>query len=222
MNKKYTKFLFYVLPSMFFVTVSFNNCGRYGEMQGASDLSSTSSSGTATESTDSEALGMPYALLSAEQTFESMLRVANVSTVSAALSTEYANRYGALAAGNDLTMANGPLMLSATSLGGEVCNSVLATEKAEAAGSRDFFNSINFAAGVSSMTDAQFNASVRGMARSYWGRNETAEELALLQTFKSEFIAALAANARTQAASTSNLMLATCAAMISSFDALSY
>ncbi|UYL08494.1 hypothetical protein B9G69_015735 [Bdellovibrio sp. SKB1291214] len=222
MNKKTVKFLFYVLPSMFLITVSFNNCGRYGDLEGSSDLSSTSSSSTPAEVTDSEALGIPYALLSAEQTFASMLRVSNVTTVSPALAAEYDNRYGALAAGNDLSMANPPLMLGATSLAGEVCNSVLTTEKAQAAASRAFFGSVNFATGVSSVTDAQFNSSVRGMARSYWGRNETAEELALLNTFKSEFITALAANARTQAASTSNLMLATCSAMLSSFDALSY
>ncbi len=222
MNKKYIKFLFYVLPSMFMVTVSFNNCGRYGELQGASDLSSNSASSEPEATTDSEKLGIPYALLSAEQTFASMLRVTNTTTVSTALSNEYDNRYGALAAGNDLSMANGPLMLGATSLAGEVCNSVVTAEKAQAAAARNFFGSVNFATGVSSVTDAQFNSSVRGMARSYWGRNETAAELALLQTFKGEFIAALAATARTQAASTSNLMLATCAAMLSSFDALSY
>lgn len=222
MNKKTFKLLFLVLPSMFVITVSFNNCGRYGELQGSGDYSSNSASSEPEATTDSEALGIPYALLSAEQTMASMLRVSNVSTVSTALSTEYTNRYGSLAAGNDLSMANGPLMLGATSLAGEVCNSVLTTEKAQAATARSFFGSVNFTTGVSSVTNDQFNASVRGMARSYWGRNETAEELALLQSFKGEFITALAANARTQAASTSNLMLATCAAMLSSFDALSY
>jgi hypothetical protein len=222
MNKKSIKFLFYVLPSMFVITVSFNNCGRYGDLQGSLESSSTSASSEPEATTDSEKLGIPYALLSAEQTFASMLRVSNTSTVSTALSTEYTNRYGSLAAGNDLSMANGPLMLGATSLAGEVCNSVVTVEKAQAGTARSFFGSVNFATGVSSVTDDQFNASVRGMARSYWGRNETAAELALLQTFKGEFITALAANARTQAASTSNLMLATCAAMLSSFDALSY
>ncbi|MEK2690674.1 hypothetical protein [Bdellovibrio sp. GT3] len=220
MNKKYIKFLFYVLPSMIFVTVSFNNCGRYGELPVSEDFSSTS--GGTVQETDSEKLGIPYALLSAEQTMASMMRVTNVTAVSTALSSEYNNRYGALAAGNDLSMANGPLMLSATSLAGEVCNSLLTTEKAQAAAQRAFFGSVNFAAGVSSLTDAAFESSVRGMARSYWGRNISMEELALLQGYKTEFIAALAAAARTQAASTNGLMLSTCAAMLSSFDAITY
>ncbi|WP_413561051.1 hypothetical protein [Bdellovibrio sp. HCB209] len=222
MNKKYIKILFYVLPSMFIVTVSFNNCGRYGDIAGSTNMSSTTGSAVVEPETDSEKLGIPYALLSAEQTFASMTRVANVTNISTALSNEYTNRYGALAGGNDLSMANGPLMLSATSLAGEVCNSVLTTEKAQAAGDRSFFGSVNFATGVSSVTDAQFNASVRGMARSYWGRNETAAELAALQAYKGEFITALAANVRTQAASTNNLMLSTCAAMLSSLDAITY
>ncbi|WP_413587247.1 hypothetical protein [Bdellovibrio sp. HCB274] len=220
MNKKYFKFIFYVLPSMIFVAISFNNCGRYGQLPVSQDFASTGSS--AVEETDSEKLGIPYALLSAEQTMASMMRVTNVTAVSTTLSTEYSNRYGALAAGNDLSMANGPLMLSATSLAGEVCNSLLTTEKAQAAAQRAFFGSVNFAAGVSSLTDEAFATSVRGMARSYWGRNVNGEELALLLGYKADFIAALAANARTQAASTSNLMLATCAAMLSSFDAITY
>ncbi|MNL19214.1 hypothetical protein D3C87_1404040 [compost metagenome] len=60
------------------------------------------------------------------------------------------------------------------------------------------------------------------MARSFWGRNETMEEYDLLLQYKNDFSAALAANARTQAASTSNVMLALCAAMLSSLDSISY
>jgi hypothetical protein len=87
---------------------------------------------------------------------------------------------------------------------------------------RNFFGSINFGAGIASVTDANFEAAVRGMARSFWGRNENTMELDLLKQFKTEFNDALAATARTQAASSSNLMLSTCAAMLSAVDAISY
>lgn len=224
MNNKYLKLILLVVPSMAVVAFSFNNCARYGALDEAStyDSSNLGSSGLDDE-VNSEKLGLPYALLSAEQTLSSMLKVANLTTASTAIINEYNSRYGSLAAGNDLSMVNGPLMLGSTSLAGEVCNSLLTQEKAITdASARNFFSSINFNAGISSVTDAGFEASVRGMARSFWGRNEDAEELALLKQYKTEFNDALAANARTQAASSSNLMLATCAAMLSSVDAISY
>lgn len=224
--KKYLKLLIIAVPMAGVVVLGFNNCARYGSIDQASTSSGDSSLASTSSSTDttndSESLGLPYALLSAEQTLSSMMKVTNVSTMSTALSTEYTSRYGALAAGNDLNMANGPLMLGSTSLGGEVCNSLLTQEKALAAASRNFFGAIDFTLGASSVTDAGYSAAIRGMARSFWGRNETADELAMLKQFKVDFITALAAAARTQAASTNNLMLSTCAAMLSSVDAITY
>lgn len=226
MNNKYLKIMLIIVPSMAVALFGFNNCGRYGALEGgSSDSASLGSAGTgiAEGEVNSEKLGLPYALLSAEQTLTSMMKVANVPTASTAIVTEYNNRYGSLAAGNDLSMVNGPLMLGSTSLAGEVCNSLLAQEKAITdATQRNFFSGINFAAGISSVTDAGFESSVRGMARSFWGRNENAAELAMLKQYKTEFNDALAANVRTQAASSSNLMLATCAAMLSAVDAISY
>jgi hypothetical protein len=115
------------------------------------------------------------------------------------------------------------MMLGSTSLAGEVCNSLLIQEKANTlVSARNFFGKIDFAAGPSSVTDAGFNTSVRGMARSFWGRNETVEELTLLQQYRMDFIDALAEAARSQTAATDGLMLSTCAAMLSSVDAISY
>lgn len=225
MNNKYIKIMLIVVPSMAVALFGFNNCGRYGAMEdsGTSDSASLGSSGSTDGEVNSEKLGLPFALLSAEQTLTSMMKVANVSTASTAIVNEYNSRYGSLAAGNDLSMVNGPLMLGSTSLAGEVCNSLLTQEKAITdVTQRNFFGSINFGAGIASVTDANFEAAVRGMARSFWGRNENTMELDLLKQFKTEFNDALAATARTQAASSSNLMLSTCAAMLSAVDAISY
>lgn len=225
MTNKYFKIMLILVPSMAVALFGFNNCGRYGALQdsGSSDSASLGSSGAADEEVNSEKLGLPYALLSAEQTLSSMLKLGNVTTASTAIINEYNSRYGSLAAGNDLSMVNGPLMLGSTSLAGEVCNSVLAQEKAITdVTQRNFFGSINFSAGIASVSDANFEAAVRGMARQFWGRNENMDELTMLKQYKTEFNDALAANARTQAASSSNLMLATCAAMLSAVDAISY
>lgn len=209
------------VPSMFVIVLAFSNCGRMGDLnhEGSEDLSSMHAEETVV---DSEKLGLPYALLSAEQTLASMVKVANVTAPSASVLNEYNNRYGALAAGNDLSMANAPLILGATSLAGEVCANLVNQERALAADARSFFGPVNFMTGATSVNDAAFATAVRGMARSFWGRSENTEESAMLNTFKNEFIEGLPAASRTQAASTSNLLIGTCAAMLSSVEAITY
>lgn len=210
------------VPLCALMVVGFNNCSQFSEMDWGQGSSDNSSLGEVAPETDSEKLGIPIALLSAEQTLQSMIKVANVNTATAAILTEYNGRYGALAAGNDLSMANGPLMLGSTSLAGEVCNVLVTNERAAAAADRSFFGQVNFAAGINSLDENAYNASIRGLARQFWGRNENLEENDLLKAYKVEFTEALAANARTQAASTANVMTAVCAAMLSSLDAISY
>jgi hypothetical protein len=60
------------------------------------------------------------------------------------------------------------------------------------------------------------------MARSFWGRNETESELNLLLAFKTDFSSDLDVAGRNQAAASNNLLLGTCAAMLSSVDAITY
>ncbi len=223
MTNKYLKIMLVLVPSMAVALFGFNNCGRYGALQDSGSSDSSSLGSSSADEVNSEKLGLPYALLSAEQTLSSMLKLGNVTTASTAVINEYNSRYGSLAAGNDLSMVNGPLMLGSTSLAGEVCNSVVAQERAITdVTQRNFFGSINFATGVAGISDENFEAAVRGMARQFWGRNENMDELTMLKQYKTEFSDALAANVRTQTASASNLMLATCAAMLSAVDAISY
>lgn len=210
------------VPLCALMIVGFNNCSQFSEMDWGQGSADNSSLGQNPVETDSEKLGIPIALLSAEQSLQSMIKVANITTPSAAILAEYNGRYGALAAGNDLSMANGPLMLGSTSLAGEVCNTIVTNERAAAAADRVFFGPVNFAAGISSLDENAYNVAIRGMARQFWGRNENLEENTLLKAYKEEFSLALAANLRTQAASTANVMTAVCAAMLSSLDAISY
>lgn len=210
------------VPLCALMVVGFNNCSQFSDMDWGQGSADNSSLGGDAPETDSEKLGIPIALLSAEQTLQSMIKVSNVNIATAPILTEYNGRYGALAAGNDLSMANGPLMLGSTSLAGEVCNVLVTNEKAATAADRAFFGQVNFAAGITSLDENAYNASIRGLARQFWGRNENLEENTLLKAYKVEFTEALAANARTQAASTTNVMTAVCAAMLSSLDAISY
>jgi hypothetical protein len=222
--KKYLKWILVLVPVSGFIALGFNNCSRMGQL-GSPSGGDSFASVSGEDVQDSQALGLPIALLSAEQTLSSMMKVTNTNTASQATLNEYNTRYGALAAGNDLNMANGPLMLGSTSLAGEICNNMVTQEMAipiAMATTRNFYGSVDFTKGVTSLTDTNYSIAIRAMARSFWGRAETTDELASLMTFKQEFIDALAANVRTQGASTKNLITATCAGMLSSVDAITY
>lgn len=234
MGKKILKISFIIVPTLALILFGFNNCGRVGQLSEESALTDSPSLGgggsggsddAAADGDDvnSEKLGLEIALLSAEQVLYSMLSMATVpGPVPATVSSEYSARYGSLASGNSLSLTTAPLILSSTSMASAVCNSMITQDAALADNTRGFFNGINFSAGVTSITEAAFATSVRSMARAFWARSETPEELALFVQHKSEFINAYEVSARTQSGTTRALLTATCAAMLSSFEAITY
>lgn len=213
--KKYLQVLLLFVGSVL-VLVAYNNCAPSAGFTVISGTVDSSSRGQ-----DLDKIQLPIALLSADQLYSSMVSVAAVP-LGSQLQAEFNRRYSALAAGNDLILANAPLLLAATSLGGEVCNLLVIQERTLAAAERRVFGSINFSAGPNLVTEEAYKTAVRALARQFWGRNETAEEFGYLQEFKSEFIEALAVADRTKTNFTNSLMQSTCAAMISSFDAITY
>ena len=148
------------------------------------------------------------------------MKATNTTTLSQAAMGEYNNRYGALAGGNDLNMANGPMMLGSTSLAGQICFDAV---KAEADGAPAVLTTgITFAGGASGISDAQFATLIRGFARQFWGRSENSSELAMLMAFKTAFIADEPEASRKAVASAQDLVTSTCAAMLSSVDSITY
>lgn len=228
--KKITKLSLTLIPMTAILAIGFNNCARMDFSGGSADQSSlapatqgtTVSASSSNSSSSSSGSPNPYALLSAEQTLASMLKVTGVNTATPAILTEYNLRYGGLAAGSGLDLANSPLMLGSTSLAGEICNTMITREAGLNAADRAFFNDVNFGMGPSAVSDEAFAKSVRGMARSFWGRNENSSELLLFAEFKKEFVNLLDVNARNTGASTTSLWTGVCSAMLSSIDTLSY
>ncbi|RYZ67092.1 MAG: hypothetical protein EOP09_11625 [Proteobacteria bacterium] len=218
--KNYFKLIVLMVPIAGVVVLGFNNCARYGALDDDSGSANLSSSSLDGQVVDSQALGIPYALMSAEQNLQSMMKATNTTTLSGGAMAEYNNRYGALAAGNDLNMANGPMMLGATSLAGAICNDVVDAEVKGAA--RVLTAGVVFTGGVNGVTDAQYATLIRGLARQFWGRSENSNELAMLMAYKTSFIADEPAASRTAVASAQDLVTSTCAAMLSSVDSITY
>jgi hypothetical protein len=160
---------------------------------------------------------LPMALNNAEQTFKSMLNVTGQMSATNAQNNEFNIRVGQLADNSLLSSINGPLLLSATSLAGEVCNGLLNREKGLAAGQRMYLDAVNFAAGPQN-TAAAYASTIQKLSRGFWGHDIPMEESAVLNAYYADFVA----NTVNTSAQTSNLYLSTCAAMLSSFDAITF
>lgn len=108
-----------------------------------------------------------------------------------------------------------PMMIGITTVAGEVCRDLVSQERGQQASERRMFPMIDFTKGHTKITDAAKEDSIRRMARSFWGRNETAQEMVLIKTHLSEAYSGITDNG-TQ---TENAMMFTCAAMLASLDA---
>lgn len=224
--KKKTLSFFMFLPIAVVSVIAFNNCAQgldtsEGEFEVPSSLPphGGSSGGGMIGSGGTQNFDMPYALLSAEQTKVSMLNLTGVTTCSA-LNAEYNRRYSTLAAGNSLSLANGPLLIGSISLAGQICSCLYDKEAAISDGQRAFYNGVNFSGGLNVLSDGTYQDIIQRMARVYWARAVTDEELSALLAFRTEFTGAT--SSPNNATATKNFLNANCAAMLSSIDTISY
>lgn len=171
---------------------------------------------------NSKAENLPYALLNAEQALSSMLNVTEQPQASTAVRNEFNIRNSAFSVNSYLASMNAPMLLSATSLAGEVCNSLIARERPLAGPQRLFFQNVNFAAGPTQITAADYASVVGVFSQKVWGRAIASEEAAFFNQYYTDFMATLTTAEQTQAAKTAAFYLSVCAAALSSFDSLTF
>ncbi len=160
----------------------------------------------------------PWVLQNTFQVFSSFANVTGQNLqISNTQLQEYDARTGALSQTDKLSDVNAPLQLAATSLAGEFCSGLITRETAAGA-TRKYFNGVNFGAGLAQNNATSFGGSIAAMAQGFWGRSIKPEEETILNAYYTDFVA----TAGTAAAQTRNLYLSTCAAMLASFDTLTY
>jgi hypothetical protein len=162
---------------------------------------------------------LPYALLNADQALSSMLNVTGQAMPSTGVRNEFNIRNAAFAVNSYLSSINAPMLLSATSLAGEVCNSLVNSERAAGA-TRAFFKGVNFTAGPNQITDATFQNVLNLFSQKVWARALTEEEASLFSQYRGDYVTALPAPERSQATKTTAFYMSICSAFLSSFDAL--
>lgn len=112
---------------------------------------------------------------------------------------------------------NAPILLAISSLGGEVCNDLIVQENALDRAKRRIFPQIDFALNPEQQDAEGVKDSVRRMARSFWGRNESDEEMEIILSGLDEMVS----YGTNQPGDTEMAMIYICTSMISSLEAYS-
>jgi len=199
-------------------TLTFN-CG--GQKFQSAGVSESSSLGGVTPGVYDKPVS-PYALMTGEQQFQSMLNVTGQAMPTPAQVTEYSLRQGALADNDNLAVVSAPLMMGSTSLAGEVCNGLLVKEKALAAAARTFFAPVDFTKTIAANSAQAFSTSAESLAQALYGRSLKVEEQSILSAFYAEFTGQLTAAEAAQTAQTTALYLSLCSGMLATFDSMTY
>lgn len=166
---------------------------------------------------------VPFALLTVEQVFQSIVNLTGQTNYPNNLVTEFNIRSGAFSVTPDLKFVNSPMLIALTSLSGEACNGLVTAEQAIAynggTNTRRFFNMVDFAATISTFDQARLSDVVSKMSNAFWGRAPSSEELALYTTYRTDFVSTAPANT---AAQTRALVLSLCTSMLSAMDTFTY
>ena len=169
------------------------------------------------------------ALLTSEQMYETMMTLTDQkATANNRQIQEFEARTGSLSVNPELNKINSPMMIAMASFSGEVCDGLVTREQNLVAANRQYFQSIAFGTNITALTDADYINAVTRLSSAMWGRAPSSEELALFTQFKADYIAAPlrtvapVETAQSVAEKTRGLILATCAAVLSSFDIYTY
>lgn len=154
-------------------------------------------------------------ILSANRLLASFLSVTGVTTPTTDTINAYARYKTTLSLDGAANSPTPPMLMAISNIAAEVCDDLVVQEKALAGGSRRIFNSVNFTVSPAQITPAIIADSVRRMARSFWGRNETAEELTAITNGVNE-----AKQGQTAAAQTDIAMIYACTGMLSSLSSI--
>lgn len=160
-------------------------------------------------------------LLSADQVLASMSEVTGVAAEGAILNEWENGARTALASNYKVVSISAPIMMSAANLGSRFCDRTLDREVGLASAQRRLYSGIDFSKGLAELTDAEFENTLKNLAKKIWGRDASGEELELFKAYRATFLEGLSGGEQAQAARTRHLMLGVCTAMLASYESLS-
>lgn len=198
--------------------LSYQNCAP-GALNTKGSASSSSTGASSYSECDGSVCEVPdvqtVAVSDSQNVMTAMLFKAGVSTPSTATTNAFTAQGTKLPEAGNVSEITAPAWMAIATMGSEVCNDLL-TQETAANAVRRIFNSVDFTKGPASVAASTKDDVIRRLARSFWGRNETAQELTLIKSAIDEsFSGATVADTRKE-------MLFACTAMIASTDAQRY
>ena len=215
-NSKHFRLSIQVLALAALSLLGYQNCAP-GALNTRSSASSASSSSFADcgNSVCEVPDATTIAVADSQNVLTSMLNKAGVASPSTKTTSAFTAQGTKLPETGSVSQITAPMWMAIATMSSEVCNDLITQESATGA-ARRIFNSVDFTKGPSSFADAARNDVIRRMARSFWDRNETAQELTLIK-------ASLDSSwSGTTVADTKKEMIYLCTAMMSSTDAQKY
>ena len=214
--KKSAKLSLRILALTTVSLVSYQNCapGALNTTSSTSSASTASFSDCGTSVCDVVDTST-VAFANSQNVLQAMVTKAGITTPSTATKNAFTNQASKLPETGNVAQITAPMMMAVATMGSEVCNDLINQEMATGA-TRRIFNSLDFTRGPASVTDTAKADAVRRLARNFWSRNETAQELTLIKSsLNTTFTSATAADTKKEA-------LYLCTAMIASTDAQKY
>lgn len=178
---------------------------------------------------------LSQSLLTSEQVYSSLMNITDQYTpVTTQIQNnqlnEFGIREGAFTVAPELTWLNSPMLIALTSFAGSVCEGVVQREQnITDITARKYFVGVNFGGVVTNFTETDYLASVTRMTNNFWGRAPSSEEVTAFTSFRTDFIAAPQTAGLTPAdpnrsatQRTRDIAVATCTAILSSYDVFTY
>lgn len=125
--------------------------------------------------------------VSANRALDAMVSCLGTSEPSRASKEIWDKNKGSLSTTGRANSITPPMMSSLIKISAEVCNDLVKQENSVEAGKRRIFPQFDFAGGA--LASGAVQDSIRRLARSCWGRNENASELAMLESSLQEAFA---------------------------------
>ena len=223
------KFALGLLCSVVLSTLIFQNCSK-GVLQDSSSAASSS----AADTVSSQNKGTSVGVVTTRQVFNSVLSVTKLDIGKIDPQVVSSDRYvlgNAISDTGTPDSVNGPMWMAITNLTGLVCIDLIKDESARVKQglSANFIVEVNLWSAPPQVTDAAIKSVAHRMARSFWGRNETDDEMAqIIATMSSAFADVRAPAAAPATAldpkkdpanpNTSRMMYFLCAAMLASME----
>ncbi|MBX7231879.1 MAG: hypothetical protein K1X29_07310 [Bdellovibrionales bacterium] len=200
----------------------------HGCSQMASNLSSVNSSsevmigtsgGTTGSSIDIFPNASTVSLIYNKQLVDNLVSCTGLGLASTQTLAEWSKRQSSFSEYGYATDVTAPMLMAIAAVSGEICNDLVSTESVLPQEKRRIFNAINFSSGSATWVSQNVAETVRRITRSCWARNETSEELGIIQE---EVATGLSGVSSSDLQQTKNIALMVCTGILSSLSGITF